>query len=267
MSNDTPTPGVVRERRSWRGGVRWFAAEFLVVVSGILVALALQAWYQGRQDAHVAQVYLSQFEADLDATERDLRSAIAQDSSRADLGTRIVAAFHSDAPLAPDTARSWLKLQFGFFSDPRPVLATVTTLIETGDIKLIADPPLRSAIVAYASLMAIDMDELSRSVDRLTGANDVVSRRWEYHSLPPLVDPRARSASPYPDRYTDAEAAEMLPRFMRAWPVILGDAEMRGAEQVRLVAFTNRVFYMQRMLDSTIRLRGMLPALQQNRKS
>ena len=51
----------------------------------------------------------------------------------------------------------------------------------------------------------------------------------------------------------------MLPRFMRAWPVILSDADMRGAEQVRLVAFTNRVFYMQRMLDSTIRLRGMLP--------
>ena len=266
MSNDTPTP-VVRERRSWRGSVRWFAAEFLVVVSGILVALGLQAWYQGQQDARVERVYLNQLLADLDATERDLRIAIAQDSSRADLGTRVVMAFRSDAPLAPDTARSWLKLQFGFFSDPRHVLATITTLIETGDIKLIDDASLRSAIVAYASLMAIDMDELSRAVNRLTGANDVVSRRWEYHSLPPLVSPRARSASPYPDRYTDAEAAEMLPRFMRAWPVILSDAEMRGAEQVRLVAFTNRVFYMQRMLDSTMKLREMVPAPQPNRKS
>jgi hypothetical protein len=253
------TPIIVRERRSWRGSIRWFAAEFLVVVSGILVALGLQAWYQGRQDARVAQVYLDQLAADLDATDRDLRVAIAQDSSRADLGTRIVVAFHRDAPLEPDTARSWLKVQFGFFSDPRPVLATVTTLIETGDIKLIDDALLRSAIVAYASLMAIDMDELSRNVTRLTGANDVVSRRWEYHSLPPLTDPRARSASPYPDRYTDLEAAEMLPRFMRAWPIIRSDAEMRGAEQVRLVAFTNRVFYMQRMLDSTVKLRDMMP--------
>jgi hypothetical protein len=267
MSNDTLTPVVVRERRSWRGSVRWFAAEFLVVVSGILVALALQAWYQGRHDARVARVYLNQLGADLNATERDLRIAIAQDSGRADLGTRIVIAFHSDAPLPPDSARSWLKQQFGFFSDPRPLLATVTTLIETGDIKLIADPSLRSAIVAYASLMELDMDELSRDVNRLRGANDVVSRRWEYHSLAPLLDPRARSASPYPDRYTDAEAAAMLPRFMRAWPVILSDADMRGAEQVRLVAFTNRVFYMQRMLDSTIRLRDLLPAPQRNRRS
>ncbi len=35
-------------------GLRWFAAEFAVVVSGVLVALALQAWYQSRQDARAS---------------------------------------------------------------------------------------------------------------------------------------------------------------------------------------------------------------------
>jgi hypothetical protein len=35
---------------AWRRGLRWFAAEFLVVVSGILVALALQAWWNNRAE-------------------------------------------------------------------------------------------------------------------------------------------------------------------------------------------------------------------------
>lgn len=35
-------------RWDWRRGGRWFAAEFLVVVTGVLVALALNAWFTAR---------------------------------------------------------------------------------------------------------------------------------------------------------------------------------------------------------------------------
>ena len=216
MSTSTLTPIVVRERRSWRGGVRWFAAEFLVVVSGILVALGLQAWYQGRQETQAAHVYLDQLTTDLDATEKALQLAITQESARVEVTARIIAAFSDPEPLQPDTAHRWLKLQFGYYSDPRPVLGTVSTLVQTGDIKLIDNPVLRSGITAYLSLMQADLDELSRNVGRLTGASDVIRRRWEYSSLPPLVLPRFTSASLLPDRYTDAEATDMLSRFMRA---------------------------------------------------
>ena len=33
----------------WRPRLRWFAAEILVVVAGVLIALALNAWWQGRE--------------------------------------------------------------------------------------------------------------------------------------------------------------------------------------------------------------------------
>ena len=52
------TPANPRRRMiDWRKSGRWFAAEFLVVVTGVLVALAASAWWTARQEAiHEAQV-------------------------------------------------------------------------------------------------------------------------------------------------------------------------------------------------------------------
>src|SRR5688572_25817782 len=47
------------DKSGWRARVRWFAAEFLVVVTGVLVALALQAWYEDRQDRDRETAYLA----------------------------------------------------------------------------------------------------------------------------------------------------------------------------------------------------------------
>lgn len=38
-------------RWEWRPKLRWFAAEILIVVCGVLIALALNAWWQGREQA------------------------------------------------------------------------------------------------------------------------------------------------------------------------------------------------------------------------
>lgn len=51
VASPTPSPG----RWDWRPRLRWFAAEFLVVVAGILVALALNAWWQGQQQIREEQ--------------------------------------------------------------------------------------------------------------------------------------------------------------------------------------------------------------------
>ena len=58
-------PASASRRRDWRPGVRWFGAEFLVVVTGILVALALNAWWGSRQDAAREQAYVRQLRAEL----------------------------------------------------------------------------------------------------------------------------------------------------------------------------------------------------------
>ena len=45
-------------------GLRWFAAEFLVVVAGILVALALQSWWNDRAARVQEQALLQRLRAE-----------------------------------------------------------------------------------------------------------------------------------------------------------------------------------------------------------
>jgi hypothetical protein len=114
-----------------------------------------------------------------------------------------------------------------FYSDPRPVLGTVMTLIQTGDIKLIEDQRVRSRIVAYASWMTTDMEELSRNVDRLVAANDVERRQWEEHNLVT------------PTWYLNG-TDESRRSYLAAWPVIRSDAAVRTAVQVRFIVLSKK---------------------------
>ncbi len=60
-------------RWDWRPKLRWFAAEILIVVSGVLIALALNAWWQGTQKAASADSYLELIVRDLDQAADDLK--------------------------------------------------------------------------------------------------------------------------------------------------------------------------------------------------
>jgi hypothetical protein len=124
-------------------------------------------------------------------------------------------------------------------------LGTVTSLIQTGDIKLIENQAVRSKIVAYASWMTSDMEELSRNVNRLVAANDNERRQWEQHGLVTptwyVQDPGGSSR-----------------KYLAAWPVIREDAALRSAVQVRFIVFSNRVWYLRRMQESTQELRTLL---------
>jgi hypothetical protein len=44
------TPGRRGRVSLWSTRLRWFGAEFLVVVTGVLVALGVQAWYESGQN-------------------------------------------------------------------------------------------------------------------------------------------------------------------------------------------------------------------------
>jgi hypothetical protein len=235
------------QQQGWRRSVRWFLAEFVVVVTGILVALAAQAWYGAVRDARIERSYVRQLISDLDGTLQALQLAISQDSLRVNANLRFAEALHQTRPMHPDSARAWLEVPQGitFYSDPRPLVGTVTTLIQTGDIKLIGDHAVRSKIVAYAAWMSADIEELSRSVNRLVAANDIERRQWEQHGL------RA------PTSYLN-DGRGHFRRYLAAWPLIREDPAVRSAVQVRFIVFSNRVWYLRRMQESTKQLRALL---------
>jgi hypothetical protein len=231
----------------WRTRTRWFAAEFLVVVSGIIVALALQAWYQKRGEIRAERVYLKQLHADLVTNDSVLTRSIRTDSARILAHRFLILALSRTEPLAYDSARAWFSNGLNFFADPRPVMGTVTTLIGTGDIRMIRDPALRSRIIAYAGSMESDKEALARNVDRLTRAIDEVRVLRERHGVPaPLQD------------QTKADSVRIYERIVRDWPGLRSDPDLRAAVALRNNSFGQLVYYMNRMRTSAIRLNELV---------
>lgn len=129
--------------------MRWFAAEFLVVVTGVLVALALNAWWQGRQDAAREQAYLRQLSAELHETERTTAELAVLQEERVRANAELVRAYHNPNSPPADSLSAWLDFALFMGGIGRPVLGTAEALIATGDLRLIRNDSLRSALTAY----------------------------------------------------------------------------------------------------------------------
>lgn len=146
---ETPALATSAPRRwDWRRGATWFGAEFLVVVTGVLVALALNAWWAGVQDRSKEQFYLRQLVSDLSETER---TSVQKDRFMApfESAPRRLAQAYFLADLPPrDSIVAWASV--APVHDPMsPVLGTVEAMVTTGDIGLVQDDSLRIAIVSY----------------------------------------------------------------------------------------------------------------------
>lgn len=138
---------IARLSRDWLGRTRWFAAEFLVVVTGVLVALAVQAWYQGISDRRNEHDYLRQLASDLRATETSMARVDSVSRRGEHAGTMLVRAFN-DSTLSRDSVLHWLA-GMGGVTFRLPVMGTIEALIASGDLRLIRDDSLRAAIAAY----------------------------------------------------------------------------------------------------------------------
>lgn len=131
-----------------RASLRWFGPQLLVVVSGILIALALDAWWDTREDGRQERVYLRQLDADLMETE----AVVAQydrflrpvDSTAA----LLVRAYRTPTPPPADSVYAWF-IVGARFGVPRPVLGTAEALVTTGDLRLLRNDSLRTEIASY----------------------------------------------------------------------------------------------------------------------
>ncbi|HYM86984.1 MAG TPA: DUF6090 family protein [Pseudoxanthomonas sp.] len=148
--------------RGWKSALRWFLAEFVVVVAGILVALAVSSWAQQRQENKREQAYLRQLSADLKTSEKDLAQAVDFLKQRAEASARILHRFWRDdltvdeKKLSQDFALPRSTLRF------RPVLGTVEALTSSGDLNLIRSDPLRAQLIAYQESMKTNLENINR---------------------------------------------------------------------------------------------------------
>ena len=157
MSDSVP-PAPARPAADWPARLRWFAAEFLVVVTGVLVAFAVNAWWSGRQDAAREEAYLRQLDADLTGTE-SLVETYDRYFRRVDSTAALLLRAYRAPDRAPsDSLLAWLLVGNGV-GLPRPVLGTAEALVTTGDLALLQSDSLRYRIVSYLELNRALLDD------------------------------------------------------------------------------------------------------------
>lgn len=146
--------------------VRRIGVEFVVVVLGVLAALAVDEFRDARQDAELEAFYLESLEEDLVSDSTSLANAaswVREKSAAADTLQRWLGAvsFPSDG-----TSVSWAFRALGGIITPIIQDGTYRDLIGSGNSRLIPDPALRSSVSSYYSLAESARNQDEQSIDR-----------------------------------------------------------------------------------------------------
>lgn len=214
MTSETPPD---RNMSFWRRP----AAEFVVIVAGVLVALAVDAARDARQDHVRATGYLQQLRADLSTTDEALTEAITVDE-RARVGAdRMIQALNARRLPTSDSLSAWIAAATNSSASFYPTMGTVTGLIESGELRLVRDEELRRKVLQYhssveAALRIIDAVDphMWRTIERLGGMLS-----WSA-----LLEPDGQQ------------------RFTIDWEVLASDQAFHGAVYDLRLAAGNRLF-------------------------
>jgi len=239
---------------NWWRRIRWFLSEFLVIVAGVLVALAVNAWWQGRQDRQVEIAYLQQLQLDLDASNQTLTEMHAMVKGMTEATATVLHEFwrrdqRTDAELR--------KLMIQPLGSRRvlPVLGTARSLIASGDLRLIRYASLRSAIPRYVDTMDAGIADIGRYDETYYRPGvQAAAQLFDLTALPREADfPKTMDFSVYarPDTTTpppfpaDVDALLKNPSMYRAYSNLLighrGQARQYGDMQEKTEALQQQL--------------------------
>lgn len=135
---------------------RWseFAAELVLIVVGILAALAIDGWMQDRHDRGLEDAYLGLLLDDLDQIEAQLLEHISFEDNIAETGKRVLEMIAE--PIPPADTREMQELMANM-SVRRTLLvesAAYADLTSTGNLQLIRNAELRRHVNRYFAMTA-----------------------------------------------------------------------------------------------------------------
>lgn len=122
-------------------------AEFLIIVVGVMVALAGDSWLEGREEAARAEVavalLLENLDDDAESLEAVAQYPLMHDSVRATIWSTPV-----DRAVPQDSIPTLIRrLIFG--TDFRPARAAYESLLASDGLRHVGDQPIRNQIVEY----------------------------------------------------------------------------------------------------------------------
>ncbi len=153
--DDTPlTPASLPVRLlkhwDWQAKLRWFAAEILIVVAGVLIALAINAWWQGRQDAASEATYLALIHRDLGQMANNLEELSIYEDKEFQDGITAYRVLSMAAPSEVEQEAASKGLES--LLERRTIHVTQPAyedLINTGNLRLIRNQTLRDQLVSF----------------------------------------------------------------------------------------------------------------------
>jgi hypothetical protein len=129
---------------------RWFSAEILVIVAGVLIALGIDSWWQERQDAKSETVYLRLIMRDLEQMAGDLEELVGFEETRLEAGLAVYRTL--SAGPAPEAERQSFSRDITSLLSRRTIRATDATfqdLLSTGGLRLLRNLEIRHRLIAY----------------------------------------------------------------------------------------------------------------------
>jgi len=123
--------------------------EAAAIIASILLAFAIDAWWEDRQERVLEQQYLASLKADFQADIEELDEAIALAKSRGQLGRLIVSTIDKDRVEGNPNAFIWAVYSSYLLNFPSYTRATINDLLSTGNLQLLQNSNLKAAIAEY----------------------------------------------------------------------------------------------------------------------
>lgn len=139
-------------RSTWRSKLRWFAAEILVVVAGVLIALALNAWWQERQRIGEEQRLLVALIDEFSANQRRLAEILAFHADLKESARALLEISAEPSPAVPADSVDQLLADVTWWASYTTLESTVLdAAVQDGRLGLIRTDSLRRLLGTWRS--------------------------------------------------------------------------------------------------------------------
>ncbi|MEL6445932.1 MAG: hypothetical protein AAF089_06290 [Bacteroidota bacterium] len=202
LAPEAPAP---RPRRiGWQPTLRWFSAEYLIVVLGVLTAVGLNAWWADR-DARTREWLV------LEDLREDFVFNKAEVQRIRDLSARFLTLYEHLATLSDDAITGmpldsvYTYTESLFISHTYdPVTGSLEALIASGDLGLLQDRALRERLTSFLQVLRDSDEEKQAAFDQVVQMLERTTRLggpWNSPGAPFPVEPadliRLRSDADY----------------------------------------------------------------------
>ncbi len=156
--------------------------EIILVVLGILIALAINNWWQNRSDHELSRVYLQSLKDDIQADIENLIKFKDRSIERIELPLeRAIDVFLSNKPDSVDTVQFLNDIQMSMYMNIVPFRkGTYEDMMSTGNLKLVKNLKIKNALHDYVEKADFYKLYYSEMIGGKRNVRDVLSKSYPF---------------------------------------------------------------------------------------